>query len=75
MHTHSVYSMDDEALLDTSDDENTTRETPLEQTSLPATFSRYLVDRFRIIGHHNISSETINQPENQKDSVGLAIRP
>ena len=61
MHTHSIYSMDDEALLDTSDDVNTIRETTLEQQrDSPATFSRHLVNRFGIIGHHNIGSETVN---------------
>ena len=60
--------MDDEALLDTSNDESTIRETPLEQQrDSPTTFSRHLVNRFGIIGHHNISSEAVSQPENPRD--------
>ena len=54
--------MDDEALLDASDDESTIRETPLErqQRDSPATFSGHLVDHFGIIGHRNVSSENVN---------------
>ena len=56
--------MDEEELLgNSSDDENTIQETP--QRDSPVTFSKYLVNRFGIIGHHNVSSETINPPDNQ----------
>ena len=56
--------MDEEELLgNSSDDENTIQETP--QRDSPATFSKHLVNRFGIIGHHNVSSETVNRPDNQ----------
>ena len=56
--------MDEEELLgNSSDDENTIQETP--QRDSPVTFSKHLVNRFGIIGHHNVSSETINLPDNQ----------
>ena len=56
--------MDEEELLGTSDDENTIQETPQQRDS-PVTFSKHLVNRFGIIGHHNVSSETVNLPDNQ----------
>ena len=56
--------MDEEELLDnSSDDENTIQETP--QRDSPVTFSKHLVNRFGIIDHHNVSSETVNLPDNQ----------
>ena len=56
--------MDEEQLLgNSSDDENTTQETPHRDS--PATFSKHLVNRFGIIGHHNVSSETVNPSDNQ----------
>ena len=58
--------MDDEGLLDVSEDEDTIRETPMDhQRDSPATFSRNFVDRLGVIGHNNTGSETINLPENQ----------
>ena len=67
MHTHNTYSMDDEAQSDTSDEKSTNRETPVEQQprDLPATFSRHLVNRFGVIGHHCIGSKTVNEAESQ----------
>ena len=57
--------MDEEQLLgNSSDDEHTIQETP-QRDSLE-TFSKHLVNRFGIIGHHNVSSETVNPPDNQK---------
>ena len=59
--------MDDEGLLDVSEDEDTIRETPVDQQrDLPATFSRSLVDRLGIIGHNSTCSETVNLPDKQK---------
>ena len=65
IHTHNIYSTDDKGLLDASDEEDTIRETPMDQRDLPATFSRNLGDCLGIIGHNNIGSETINLSENQ----------
>ena len=56
--------MDEEELLgNSSDDENTIQETLQRDT--PATFSKHLVNHFGIIAHHNVSSETVNPPDNQ----------
>ena len=57
--------MDDEGLLDVSDEENTIRETPMDQRDSLATFSRNLVHHLGIIGHNNIGSEKVNLSENQ----------
>ena len=55
--------MDADALLDMSQDELTIKETQLGDS--PATFSRNLVDRFKIIGHNTqTGSETINSTDN-----------
>ena len=53
----------EDALLDMSQDELTVKETQLRDS--PATFSRNLVDRFKIIGHNNqTGSETVNPIDN-----------
>ena len=53
----------EDALLDMSQDELTIRET--QRGDSPATFSRNLVDRFKIIGHNNqTGSETVNSTDN-----------
>ena len=53
----------EDALLDMSQDELTVKETQLRDS--PATFSRNLVDRFKIIGHNNqTGSETVNSTDN-----------
>ena len=53
----------EDALLDMSQDELTIKETQLGDS--PATFSRNLVDRFKIIGHNTqTGSETVNSTDN-----------
>ena len=54
----------EDALLDMSQDELTIKETQLGDS--PATFSRNLVDRFKIIGHNTqTGSETVNSTDNK----------
>ena len=56
--------MNADALLDMSQDELTIKETQLGDS--PATFSRNLVDRFKIIGHNTqTGSETVNSTDNK----------
>ena len=53
----------EDSLLDMSQDELTIKETQLGDS--PATFSRNLVDRFKIIGHNTqTGSETVNPTDN-----------
>ena len=57
----------EDALLDMSQDELTVKETQLRDS--PATFSRNLVDRFKIIGHNNqTGSETVNPIDNNTNT-------
>ena len=65
--------MDEEELLGTSDDENTIQET-LQQNGSPATFFKHLVNRFGIIGHHNIGSETVNLPDNLTIKINYSTK-
>ena len=66
--------MDDEGLLDISEDEDTIRETPMDlHRDSPATFSRNLVDRLGIIGHNSTGTETVNPPENQNVTLYISI--
>ena len=53
----------EDALLDMSKDELIIKETQCGDS--PATFSRNLVDRFKIIGHNtHTGSETVNSTDN-----------
>ena len=64
--------MDDEGLLDISEEEDTIRETPMDhQRNSPATFSWNLVDHLGIIGHNNTGSETVNLHENQNAYISI----
>ena len=58
----------EDALLDMSQDELTIKETQLRDS--PATFSRNLVDHFKIIGHNTqTGSETVNSTDNNNTTT------